>query len=47
MTDWIARYPELVIAAIKIGVMIFLLLTAVAYAVWFERKVIAHIQSRW
>ena len=47
MTDWITRHPELVLAAIKIGVMIFLLLTAVAYAVWFERKVIAHIQSRW
>jgi NADH-quinone oxidoreductase subunit H len=47
MTDWIARQPALLIAAIKIGVMIFLLLTAVAYAVWFERKVIAHIQSRW
>lgn len=47
MTDWITRHPELVISAIKIGVVIFLLLTAVAYAVWFERKVIAHIQSRW
>jgi len=47
MTDWIASHPALVIAAIKIGVVIFLLLTGVAYAVWFERKVIAHIQSRW
>src|SRR2546422_10632872 len=25
----------------------FLLLTALAYLTWFERKVVAHIQSRW
>ena len=27
--------------------MLFVLLTALAYLTWFERKVVAHIQSRW
>jgi len=31
---------------VKIVVLLFVLLTAVAYLVWFERKVAAHIQSR-
>jgi len=47
MSDWIARHPELVFAAVKIVLTLFLLLTAVAYLTWFERKLIAHIQSRW
>ncbi len=47
MTEWVARHSTLVVTLIKIAVMLFLLLTAVAYAVWFERKVIAHMQSRW
>lgn len=32
---------------LKIVVVLVVLLTIVAYAVWFERKVVAHIQSRW
>ncbi len=28
-------------------VLLFLLLTALAYLVWFERKMAAHIQGRW
>jgi NADH-quinone oxidoreductase subunit H len=32
---------------IKIVAILFVLLTAVAYAAWFERKVVAHMQSRW
>src|SRR5215469_3131719 len=32
---------------IKIAVIMFVLLTAIAYLTWLERKVIAHIQSRW
>ena len=32
---------------VKIVLILFVLLTAVAYAVWFERKVVARIQSRW
>ena len=47
MTDWIARHPDLVFAVVKIVLCLFLLLTAVAYLTWFERKLIAHIQSRW
>ena len=31
----------------KIVVVLLALLTVVAYAVWFERKVVAHMQSRW
>ncbi|MBI4466749.1 MAG: NADH-quinone oxidoreductase subunit H, partial [Acidobacteria bacterium] len=41
------RHPELVIAVVKIALTLFILLTAVAYLSWFERKLIAHIQSRW
>jgi len=32
---------------IKSIALIFVLLTAVAYSVWLERKVSAHIQNRW
>ena len=32
---------------VKVGVVLVALLTAVAYAVWLERKVVARIQSRW
>lgn len=31
----------------KIIVVLIVLMTTVAYAVWLERKVVAHIQSRW
>jgi NADH-quinone oxidoreductase subunit H len=42
-----AAHPVLVVALIKIVVLLFLLMTMLAYLTWFERKVIAHIQSRW
>ncbi len=32
---------------VKVAVILFILLTAIAYLVWLERKVVAHIQSRW
>ncbi len=35
------------IAVVKIVVVLTVLLTAVAYVTWLERKVVAHIQSRW
>jgi NADH-quinone oxidoreductase subunit H len=35
------------IAFIKIAVVLWILLTSVAYVVWLERKVVAHMQSRW
>ncbi|MSO19048.1 MAG: NADH-quinone oxidoreductase subunit NuoH [Acidobacteria bacterium] len=39
--------PFLLYTLLKIVVVVFVLLTAVAYTVWFERKVVAHMQSRW
>jgi len=34
-------------SAIKSVIALFVLLTAVAYSVWLERKVVGHIQNRW
>jgi NADH-quinone oxidoreductase subunit H len=36
-----------IISIVKSIAVIFVLLTAVAYSVWLERKVSAHIQNRW
>ncbi len=47
MSQSFLNNPLLVVTAIKVVVILFVLLTAVAYAVWLERKLIAHIQSRW
>ncbi|HXZ39390.1 MAG TPA: NADH-quinone oxidoreductase subunit NuoH [Terriglobales bacterium] len=37
----------IVISVVKIVIAIIVLLTAVAYTVWLERKVVGHIQNRW
>ncbi|HWX54123.1 MAG TPA: NADH-quinone oxidoreductase subunit NuoH [Verrucomicrobiae bacterium] len=37
----------IIFAVIKIVLVIFLLLTGVAYMTWLERKVVGHIQNRW
>ncbi|HUI41838.1 MAG TPA: NADH-quinone oxidoreductase subunit NuoH [Terriglobia bacterium] len=37
----------LIESVIKIVVVMFVLLTAIAYLTWLERKVIGHIQARW
>ncbi|HEX8817518.1 MAG TPA: NADH-quinone oxidoreductase subunit NuoH [Terriglobales bacterium] len=37
----------IVISIIKTAISLFVLLTAVAYSVWLERKVVGHIQNRW
>ncbi len=37
----------LIASVIKIVIAIIVLLTAVAYTVWLERKVVGHIQNRW
>src|SRR5258708_14850115 len=37
----------IILAAVKIVLVIFLLLTGVAYMTWLERKVVGHIQNRW
>ncbi len=36
-----------IIAAVKIALVLFILLTGIAYTTWLERKVVAHIQARW
>jgi NADH-quinone oxidoreductase subunit H len=37
----------IVVSVVKIVIALFVLLTAVAYSVWLERKVVGHIQNRW
>ena len=37
----------LLITLIKIAVVVVVMLTAIAYLTWLERKVVAHIQARW
>jgi NADH-quinone oxidoreductase subunit H len=39
--------PLVLVSLVKIAVVVLVLLTSVAYLTWFERKVVAHIQSRW
>jgi NADH-quinone oxidoreductase subunit H len=38
---------ELIITIVKIALVLFIVLTVDAYLTWFERKLVAHIQSRW
>ncbi len=47
MSHFLAQHAFLVVSLIKVVVLMLLLLTALAYLTWFERKVVAHIQSRW
>jgi len=37
----------ILVSVIKIVLAVIVLLTAVAYTVWLERKVVGHIQNRW
>ena len=46
MRDALA-HSILLVSLVKVVVLLFLVLTAVAYLVWFERKVAAHLQGRW
>jgi NADH-quinone oxidoreductase subunit H len=45
--EFIYQHPVLVAAIVKIAVLLFIVMTALAYLTWLERKAIAHIQSRW
>ena len=47
MNEFAAQHPILMVVLPKVVVLLFVLLTALAYLTWFERKVVAHIQSRW
>lgn len=46
MSDLFAQHALIIVSLVKIAVLLFLLLTSLAYLVWFERKVAAHIQRR-
>jgi NADH-quinone oxidoreductase subunit H len=37
----------IVVSVVKSAILLFVLLTAVAYTVWLERKVVGHMQNRW
>jgi NADH-quinone oxidoreductase subunit H len=37
----------IIVSIVKSAVLLFILLTAVAYTVWLERKVVGHMQNRW
>ena len=37
----------ILVSVIKSALVLFILLTAVAYTVWLERKVVGHMQNRW
>jgi NADH-quinone oxidoreductase subunit H len=37
----------IIIYLVKIALLLFIVLTVNAYLTWFERKVVAHMQSRW
>jgi NADH-quinone oxidoreductase subunit H len=45
--EFITQHPILVASLVKIAVLLFIVMTALAYLTWFERKVVARIQSRW
>jgi NADH-quinone oxidoreductase subunit H len=47
VNEFASQHPILVVSLPKIVVVLFVLLTALAYLTWFERKVVAHIQTRW
>ena len=45
--QFVSQHPVLVVSLVKIAVLLFVVMTALAYLTWFERKVVARIQSRW
>jgi NADH-quinone oxidoreductase subunit H len=47
VTSFLSANAELIITTVKIALLLFIVLTVNAYLTWFERKVVAHIQSRW
>ena len=47
MNSFLSANAELVITVVKIALLLFIVLTVNAYLTWFERKVVAHMQSRW
>ena len=47
MIDFLNAHADLLITLVKIALLVFIVLTVNAYLTWFERKMVAHIQSRW
>ena len=47
MSEFLAQHSLIATSIVKTVVLLFLVLTALAYLTWFERKVVGHIQSRW
>ena len=47
MHSLFATKDDFYITLAKVCVLLFIVLTVNAYLTWFERKVVAHIQSRW
>ena len=47
MSTFLSSNAELLIILAKIVLLLVMILTVDAYLTWFERKVVAHIQSRW
>jgi len=47
VTSFLQANATLIITLIKIALILFIVLTVNAYLTWFERKVVAHMQSRW
>jgi len=43
----LTQYAFLIVPIVKVAVLILIVLTVDAYLTWIERKVVAHIQSRW
>jgi NADH-quinone oxidoreductase subunit H len=47
LSEFLTANAAVLVPLIKVAVLLLILLTAVAYITWLERKVVAHIQSRW
>jgi NADH-quinone oxidoreductase subunit H len=47
VNSFLSANAELIITIVKIVLLLFIVLTVNAYLTWFERKVVAHMQSRW
>ena len=47
LTQFLNEHWDVIISLVKIALIVFIVLTVNAYLTWFERKVVAHMQSRW
>jgi len=47
LNNFLSGHADLLITLVKIALLVFIVLTVNAYLTWFERKMVAHIQSRW